>query len=343
MTTPAAGEIYDLGYRHYSGPRLGRRGALWFLYIDGLRALFGIGRGPQARRAPILLTVCMVIPAVIQVGVLGLAGPFGQMMQLFTHADYFATTLWVFALFCALQVPQLVTHDVQHRVLALYFSRAVRPRDYIVARLAAIVTGIGLVALSPHLVLMLGRAFTEPVFWPALVASFRPLPSVALSVALVALLLGSVALAVAALVGRRALATTGILALWLLTHLFVSMVAGRQNEQLRPLVFVSPLTVAHGISTWVLAPEEFVPVEPSAQLGVPEGLPTAPVPPPVATTADSSIGQAPATTEASRRMRRRQTFWVRVGWPGWVYLAGASVLFLGCLITLDVRIRRVEI
>ncbi len=333
MSTPAAGEIYDLGYRHYTGPRLGRRGAFWALYVEGLRALFGIGRGARAKRAPIILTGFMLVPAVIQVAIVGLIGP---IFDLFTHADYFTATLWSFALFCAIQTPELVTHDAQYRVLALYFSRALHPRDYIVARLGALVTGIGLVALVPHLMLIVGRCMAAPAFLAAVRENLGLLPRIVLSVFLVALLLGSVALTIAALVRRRALATAGILASWLLTYLLVTMVVWRQGEQLRPLIFASPLTLARGVSTWVLAPEQFV-----VRQSAPTDSAVAPV---GAAVIDSTLNEASAAPVTPRRGRREseRTIWRAIGWPGWVYLVGAVGLILASAILLDQSYRRVE-
>ena len=42
------GSIYDLGYRGYEGPRLGRRAAVGALLINTLRTAYGLGRNAQA-------------------------------------------------------------------------------------------------------------------------------------------------------------------------------------------------------------------------------------------------------------------------------------------------------
>ncbi len=44
MSDTTAGSIYDLGYQRYEGVRLGRRHAIWALYVHSLRSVFGIGR-----------------------------------------------------------------------------------------------------------------------------------------------------------------------------------------------------------------------------------------------------------------------------------------------------------
>ena len=46
------GTIYDIGYRHYDGPRLGRRGAIGAIVGAGLRAVFGFGRSGRSKIIP---------------------------------------------------------------------------------------------------------------------------------------------------------------------------------------------------------------------------------------------------------------------------------------------------
>src|SRR6187455_729728 len=46
--------IHDLGYRRYEGERVGPAGAFFALYMQGLRAMFGIGRPVKAKIVPAL-------------------------------------------------------------------------------------------------------------------------------------------------------------------------------------------------------------------------------------------------------------------------------------------------
>jgi ABC-2 type transport system permease protein len=83
VTTPSqpTGAIYDIGYQHYEGKRLGRRGAVRALYYEGLRSVFGIGRGGRAKIPPVALLAMMIIPAMVQSAVEGFAG---GLVQIFT-------------------------------------------------------------------------------------------------------------------------------------------------------------------------------------------------------------------------------------------------------------------
>ena len=65
----ATGSIYDLGYRKYEGPRLGRRHAARALFGHSLRVSYGIGRGGRAKIAPIVLGGIAIIPAIVGIGV----------------------------------------------------------------------------------------------------------------------------------------------------------------------------------------------------------------------------------------------------------------------------------
>jgi ABC-2 type transport system permease protein len=49
------GSIYDLGYRHYEGKRNGRGYAMWSLFVESLRGVWGFGRPTTAKAAPFLL------------------------------------------------------------------------------------------------------------------------------------------------------------------------------------------------------------------------------------------------------------------------------------------------
>ena len=51
------GSIYDLGYRGYEGPRLGRRAAIWSLLAHSVRTAYGIGRNARSKVMPVGLAV----------------------------------------------------------------------------------------------------------------------------------------------------------------------------------------------------------------------------------------------------------------------------------------------
>src|SRR6476469_1929878 len=62
---PETGVIHDIGFRHYSGPRLGRGYLLRSLYVESLRGAYGLGRSAKSKVMPFLLLTVMTIPALI--------------------------------------------------------------------------------------------------------------------------------------------------------------------------------------------------------------------------------------------------------------------------------------
>src|SRR5688572_5894623 len=137
MTAPAeptTGTIYDIGYRHYDGPRLGRRGAVTAIFSAGLRAVFGMGRSARSKIVPWGLVMLGLTPAAVAVAIRVLVG---DIVELYSYDNYLWGIGALFTIFVAAQAPELVVNDMRHRVLPLYFSRPIRRLDYVAAKLAA--------------------------------------------------------------------------------------------------------------------------------------------------------------------------------------------------------------
>jgi ABC-2 type transport system permease protein len=64
MTEPR-GEVFDLGYRHYEGPREGRMRARKAIWMNGVRTALGIGRGWGSKVLPVLLFIAVMVPALV--------------------------------------------------------------------------------------------------------------------------------------------------------------------------------------------------------------------------------------------------------------------------------------
>ena len=69
--TPAGGSvIHDLGYRPYTGPRVGPGAIARALTLTGFRNAFGLGRSGKSKVLPFILLALNLMPAVIVGGVL---------------------------------------------------------------------------------------------------------------------------------------------------------------------------------------------------------------------------------------------------------------------------------
>src|SRR5439155_3087686 len=178
-----AGNIYDLGYRRYEGPRLGRAHAIRSLVNHSFRTTFGIGRSGRAKVAPIVFGAMAILPAVIIVGGLTVAARFNFERQLdetdlIGFDNYFSAITAIVVLFCAAQAPELFGRDQRHGVLALYFARALRRSDYAVGRLLGFMLAVLLLLLLPMAILFLGRVLLPADIAGAFAANLPNLPPV---------------------------------------------------------------------------------------------------------------------------------------------------------------------
>jgi len=268
MTTPpdllagsATGSIYDLGYRRYDGPRLGRRHAIGALFVHGLRATFGLGRSGRAKIAPLVLGGLLALPAVISVAFGTLAGGAGERFNPITLEGYlsFAQTLLVF--FVAAQAPELLVRDQRHRVLTLYFSRAIERTDYVLAKYLALLAAVALVLALPQVILLLGTLFATPSLADGL-AEIVPLlwPVVGRTVVISALLAG-VGLAASAFTVRRPFAAGTIIAVFLVLRGIVTVLVNRVGLD-GPLALVAladPFALMDGVSALLFGVEPNMP------------------------------------------------------------------------------------
>ena len=65
MTQPQ-GEVFDIGYQRYEGPREGRGRARLALWKNGVRTALGLGRSVVSKILPSLLIIFMLVPALVE-------------------------------------------------------------------------------------------------------------------------------------------------------------------------------------------------------------------------------------------------------------------------------------
>lgn len=259
MTGPggASGSIYDLGYQGYSGPRLGRAAVALGLLAQTLRAAYGIGRGGRAKIIPFLMLGLSVLPAILAVGIAALAAQAGAAGALeeaspIRHDTYQNLTSTLVMLFCAAQAPELFGRDQRYGVLPLYFSRVLTRVDYVLARAGGLFLAIFVISIVPQVILSLGAvlAASDP-----LTGLQKDLPDVPryLAVALiVSALLGGASTVVAAWTPRRAYATAGIIAVFIIPPIVVALMAELAvGDAARVLVLASPSDILDGVNAAV--------------------------------------------------------------------------------------------
>jgi ABC-2 type transport system permease protein len=156
--TPGRSVIHDLGYRPYTGPRLGEGAIARSLVVTGLRNVFGLGRSGRSKVLPFVLLALNLLPALILVGVMVLVGldelPMG-------YAEYASTTQVLLGIFVAAQAPVLFSRDLRHGSISLYLARPLRARTYALARWASLLLATLVFVWLPVLMLYVGALLGE--------------------------------------------------------------------------------------------------------------------------------------------------------------------------------------
>jgi len=242
------GTIYDIGYRHYDGPRLGRRGAIIAIVGAGLRAVFGLGRSGRSKILPWGAIVLGLLPAIVAVAIRVLVG---DVIDLYSYENYLWSIGALLPIFVAAQAPELVVNDMRHRVLPLYFSRPIGRFDYVAAKLVALSVALLGLTLLPVLILFAGRVLAAEDLVAALGDEIGALPGVIGSGLLHAIVLASLGLAICSLAARRGYAAGAVLAVFLIGGV-VSGTFQAQGQGLEAVApFANPLAILDGAREWL--------------------------------------------------------------------------------------------
>ncbi|GLZ12277.1 membrane protein [Actinomadura sp. NBRC 104425] len=212
--------IHDIGYRRYEGRRLGRAYVLRSMYVHNLRAAFGLGRPARAKVMPFLLAAIMLLPAVGAVAAVGLADLTDPPIR---YSQYAVSLQVIIAIFLATQAPVLVSRDLRHRVVPLYFSRPVDHLDFVLAKLGALATALFGMMAVPVTVMYIGSLVNKMPHASRHLAEY--LAALA-GCALLALVLAAIGTVVAAFTPRRGFGVAAVVAVYLLSATFVLILQG---------------------------------------------------------------------------------------------------------------------
>ena len=263
--TGATGNIYDLGYRGYDGPRLGRVTVLSGLLRQTLKEAYGIGRGGRAKIAPVILLGLAIFPAVLAVAFQALAAQAGAGEQLqrqlpIRHETYEGTIGLFVTLFVAAQAPELFGRDQRYGVLPLYFSRVLTRVDYALARMGGLFVAVLITTLVGQLLLTIGAILAAPDPVSGITKDLPEVPrylAVSLTQAGVYAGVGSV---VAAFTPRRAYAVAAIIAVFIIPPIIVAIFASSSGlDTARLLQLFSPNDVVDGVNSAIFGPIQITP------------------------------------------------------------------------------------
>ena len=212
--TQSAGELFDLGYQHYDGPREGRMRARKAVFMDGFRTTLGLGHGPLAKVLPILLFGAAMAPAVIMAII---ASQTGDLLDLPDHADYYETVSVILFIFSAIIAPELLCPDRRNGVISLYLVRPLTITDYVVGRWLAFFTITLLLVYSGQIVLLAALILSAPEPLDYLRDNWLDIPRILGAGLLVAIFITTLPLAVSAFTNRRAFAAAFVIGLFIIS------------------------------------------------------------------------------------------------------------------------------
>ena len=241
--------IHDIGYQRYAGVRLGRGYATRALFTHGLRTSYGLGRSAKAKIFPWFVVGVVALVAAVVTAVRSRTGE-----PVMTYADFPENLSFLILLFCAVAAPELVSRDLRSGVLPLYFSRPLQRSDYAFAKLGALIAAVWLLLASAQLLMFVGAAFTLDGMrqvWD----EFGDFAPGVLYSGIHAVVFCSLALLVASLASRRAVAAAVTVAVFLATTPIVGVlyaVGGETTKQLASLA--SPMTMVSGLGDWLFEP-----------------------------------------------------------------------------------------
>ncbi|MER5766972.1 ABC transporter permease [Streptomyces sp. NPDC001985] len=267
-TAPDSTRIHNIGYRNYEGRRLGRAYVRRSLYSQSLRGAYGLGRSAKSKVLPMILFAVMCLPAAIIVAV-AVATKSTELPLEYTAYALF--TQPVIGLYLASQAPQSVSRDLRFRTVPLYFSRPLERADYVLAKYGAMASALFILTAAPLVILYAGALLAKMDFTDQTTGLGQSL----VSVALMSVLFGGIALVLAALTPRRGFGVAAIIATLTISSVAVTVIQeiARSTDSIDVIKWFglfSPTTLIDGVQTAFLGATSGFPGEagPDAAFGV---------------------------------------------------------------------------
>ena len=262
---PESGVIHDIGYRHYDGPRGGRRAVRRAMYVESARGAYGLGRAGRTKVVPALLLAAVCLPALVSVVVAAVTGADELPIP---YSAYVLNLQVLVSVYLAAQAPVSVSRDLRFGVMSLYFSRPMERIDYVLAKYAALATAVLVLMALPLTVLLAGALLAEMPLGEQLPDYLRALGGAAL----LALVLAGVGLLIAAVTPRRGLGVAAIIAVLLVLSGVQGAAQAIATEEGAPEAagwtgLLSPYTLVDGVARRLLGQESVLGAGPPGTAG----------------------------------------------------------------------------
>ena len=206
MESRPAGQLFDIGYQRYDGPREGRTRARLALLVGGIRQSLGLGRGTRSKILPAFMLIVSIVPAAIFLVIAAIGGD--RPLEL---GDYFPLITTLLLIIAAILVPGMIVPDRTENVISLYLVRPMGILDYLVARWLAFFLVTTLILVSGPLLLLLGYILLSDNAADSFRDDWLDFPRILLASACMSAFITSVPMAVAAFTPRRVYAAAVVI------------------------------------------------------------------------------------------------------------------------------------
>lgn len=214
----AFGEVYDRGYQHYTGPRLGRAHAFRALTGYSMKRALGSKKRWTAKVVPVILYVSVALLVIIPLGIQA----FIDSAEVLQYWDFFSVAWLILGVFVATVAPEMLCGDRREKTLILYFSRPITRLDYLLSKLLATGLLTLTITLVPLAIFWLGRQLLANSPVRAMKDNIGDLWKIIVICIIVSAYLGALGLLVSSFTGRKAIAVGVII----VAFLFSSALAG---------------------------------------------------------------------------------------------------------------------
>ena len=239
MESRPAGQLFDIGYQRYDGPRQGRNRARRALFTSGLRQSMGLGRGARSKILPILMVLVSIVPAAVIIVIATITGEFGLTGRPVELGDYFPIITALLLILTGILAPGLLVSDRTENVLSLYLVRPMGIMDYLAGRWLAFFVMTTVIVLSGPLLLLLGYILLSDNAAQEFRDNWLDFPKIFVASMAMGALLTSLPMGVAAFTPRRVYAAAvvigGVLALSVAVGILTEELGTTTNEFERPI------------------------------------------------------------------------------------------------------------
>ena len=211
MESRPAGQLFDIGYQRYDGPRQGRARARAALFVNGVRQSTGIGRGARSKILPVLMVLVSIVPAAIILVIAAITGGLAGDNRPVEIGDYFPINTLLLMIIAGILAPGLIIPDRTENVLSLYLVRPLGILDYLAGRWLAFFLVTTVIIFSGPLLLLLGYILLSDNAGQEFRDNWLDFPRILLAAVAMGAFITSIPMAVAAFTPRRVYAAAVVI------------------------------------------------------------------------------------------------------------------------------------